>query len=253
MFEQFLSKAGRALTTIVCTVTMALASQSAVAGGRLAGHYRLHDGPDVASELILRPDGKFQYFLAAGSLDEQAQGTWKVEGDFLRLETRPKPVPAVFSRGPAAVNKNGPLILHVTSPTGSGIAAVYFTLGFDAGEPIEDYTQDYGWSLDAAEKRSPRWIEFSVPIYNLRSARFPVDLGKGNDLTFILTPNDLGTIDFTGMQIDIATDRLVFHRDGGLMTFEAEEPPKRISGSQRGSPQNWQTVAAAFRMAVCCQ
>jgi hypothetical protein len=221
MLGKSVSRAGRALATILCAATMALTSQIAVAGEGLAGRYRLHDGPDVASELILRPDGKFEYFLMAGSLDEQAQGTWRVDGGSLRLKTIPRPVPAVFSRGPTTSNKDGTLVLHVTNPAGRGLASVHFTLGFDAGQPVKGYTQDYGWSLDRGEKRTPRWIEFSVPIYNLRSPRFPVDIANGNELAFILTPNDLGTIDFTGMQIDIQPRRLILHRDGELMMFEA--------------------------------
>jgi len=209
------------LTLALWAGTMALTSQVAVAGGGLAGHYRLHDGPDVASELILRPDGKFEYFLIAGSLDEQARGTWQVEGDALRLRTIPKPVPAVFSTGPTSSTKSSGLVLHVTNPSGRGIASVHFILGFDTGQPVKGYTQDYGWSLDEGEKRPPRWIELSVPIYNLRSPRFPVDLSKGNELTFILTPNDLGTIDFNGMQIDIRPRRLIMHRGGALIPYEA--------------------------------
>ena len=60
-----------------------------------------------------------------------------------------------------------------------------------------------------------------MPIYNLRSPRFPIDLSKGNALTFVLTPNDLGTIDFNGIQIDIRPHRLIVHRGGALLTYEA--------------------------------
>jgi hypothetical protein len=221
MLEPCVSRVRRALAGVLLAATMALASQAAVARDGLAGRYRLHDGPDVASELLLRPNGKFEYFLMAGSLDEQARGSWRVNGGVLRLTTLPKPVAAVFSTGPASSTADGPLVLHVTTPDGHGIASVHFALGFDAGQPMTGYTQDYGWSLDGTEKRTPRWIVFSVPIYNLRSPRFPIDLAKGNELTFILTPNGLGTFDFTGMRIDIQPRRLILHRDGGLMIFEA--------------------------------
>ena len=215
------TRLGRALIAGLWATTMALTSQAAVADDGLAGRYRVDDGPDVASELILRPNGKFDYFLMAGSLDEQAQGSWQVDGETLRLMTIPKPVAAVFSRGPASTTADGKLVLHVTNPAGRGIASVHFTLGFDTGPPVKGYTQDHGWSLDERDKRIPRWIELSVPIYKLRSPRFPIDLSTGNEVTFILTPNDLGTIDFTGMQIDIQPHRLIMHRDGALITFEA--------------------------------
>jgi len=227
MFHPCVFKAGRALTRALWGGTLAIVSQVAVAGGSPAGHYYIKDGPDVASELILRADGKFQYFLSAGSLDEQAQGAWRVEGDELKLTTIPKPVPAVFSMSPSSSTKDSSLEIHVTNPAGSGIASVHFALGFDTGQPINDYTQDYGWRMDPQEKRTPRWIELSVPIFNLRSNRFPVDLTKGNRLSFILTPNDLGTIDFKDVQIDVEPRRLIVHRGSALITYEASEENAR--------------------------
>ncbi|MEO6256015.1 MAG: hypothetical protein ABIO69_04330 [Sphingomicrobium sp.] len=213
-------RASSALAAGLWLLASASSSAAAAPADTVAGSYRLHDGPDVASELVLRPDGKFEYFLMAGALDEQARGSWRVDRGSLRLETLPKPVAAVFSAGPQKPGGQGKLDVHATSPAGNGIALVHFTLGFDSGPPLTDYTQDYGWSLDPAEPRTPRWIELSVPIYNLRSQRFAIDLAAGNDVTFILTPNDLGTIDFTGMQIDIQPHRLIMHRDGALVPFE---------------------------------
>jgi hypothetical protein len=214
-----------ALTTGLLAAVLALTSIPAIAGDSVAGRYRLNDGPDVASELILKPDGSFAYFLMAGALDEQAHGTWRVEGKAVRLTTVPKPVPAVFSKGPSAPAPGGGLAIHVTDKAGSGIALVHFTLGFDSGPPVTGYTQDYGWSMGDGETRMPRWIELSVPMFNLRSPRFPLDLSGGRALTFILTPNDLGTIDFTGMQIDIQPNRLIMHREGALIPYEAAGTP----------------------------
>ena len=223
MPEKFGFHIGRAIWVIFCAVALALTGQVAVAADSVAGRYRLHDGPDVASELLLRPDGKFEYFLMAGSLDEQSSGTWQVDGGALQLTTTPKPVPAVFTAGAASSAPDAALVLHVTDPAGNGIAAVHFTLGFDSGEPVESYTQDYGWTLDKLEQRTPRWIEFSVPIHNLQSPRFLIDLARGNEQTFVLTPNDLGTVDFTNMQIDIQPRRLIMHRYGALMRFERSD------------------------------
>jgi hypothetical protein len=153
-----------------------LACSPSFAQAKPAEIYRIQDGPDVASELVLEPDGKFSYFLAAGALDETAQGSWRLEGSHLRLTTTPKPIAAIFSPGAISSTDDSALELHVTDPAGNGIAAVDFTLGFDTGEPEEGYTQDYGWTLDHADQRAPRWIELSVPISSLRSPRFPIDL-----------------------------------------------------------------------------
>lgn len=189
-----------------------------------AGRYRLSGGPDVASELVLDPDGSFAYFLAAGSLDEHARGRWSVDGAALRLTTIPRPVAPVFSAGRVARSGDASLILHVTAPNGAGIAAVDLRVGFDAGGYVDGYTQDHGWSLAEGERRTPRWVEFGVPIHGLRSQRFPIDLARGNAFTFVLTPNDIGEVDFTGMRIDVVPGRIVVHRGDTPLTFEAVPP-----------------------------
>src|SRR4051812_47067610 len=52
-----------------------------------AGHYRLHAGPDTASELELLPDGRFRFFLAEGAVDLHAEGRWTSDGRTVVLNT----------------------------------------------------------------------------------------------------------------------------------------------------------------------
>src|SRR5882757_8947298 len=162
---------------LVACLFLAIAS-AAHAGDGPAGRYRLTGEHDVAAELLLRPDGTYEYALAAGSLDERSAGTWRGDGPTIHLTTTPKPVPPVFAPGAVAKEAGGPLILHVTAPDGQGIAAVDLRVGFDSGDPVVGYTQYYGWSLPEGETRTPRWVELGLEIYDLQSPRFPVDLGK---------------------------------------------------------------------------
>src|SRR3954447_14089479 len=78
----------------------------------LAGHYRLHVH-EAASEIVLRADGRFEYALAYGALDEEAIGRWRRVGNRILLTTLPKPVPAAFTPGKAARTTAAPLALHV--------------------------------------------------------------------------------------------------------------------------------------------
>jgi len=184
-----------------------------------AGNYRFEGQPDEASEIRLRSDGRFDYFMAAGALDERAQGRWTRVGDRLRLTTEPKPVPAQFGLRSAARAAGAPLTVKVVSPGGEGIAGVDLRIGFADGSPVEDYTQEDGWTLSDAEKRAPRWIELAVAMYGLASQRFPIDPEKANALTFTLTPNDLGVVDFSAIPVEIKGDRLLVHRGGGVLSY----------------------------------
>lgn len=184
------------------------------------GHYRLQGVHDAASELILRADGRFAYALAYGALDEEATGRWRRVGNKVFLTTIPKPVPPAFSAGKAAHTDTAPLTLHVTAPDGRGIPGVDFRIEFETGEPLQDYiNNDEGWSLPAEEKRKPVAVTLAEPIYQLVSPRFPIDTSKANDLTFILTPHDLGRFDFENMPLDIAPGRLVMHRGGAALDY----------------------------------
>ncbi|ATY33372.1 hypothetical protein [Sphingomonas psychrotolerans] len=56
---------------------------------RFAGHYYLSGVMETGSELLLRADGSFEWYLSYGALDQAAQGTWRVEGDAIVLATAP--------------------------------------------------------------------------------------------------------------------------------------------------------------------
>jgi hypothetical protein len=186
-----------------------------------AGHYRLVGEQDAASELALRPDGRFQYFLIYGALDEEAEGRWSVADEVVTLVTEPKPVLPVFSRGPSAKSDSAPLTVRVTWPDGRGVALVDLWVGFDQGPPLDGYTQEDGWSLPPEERRIPRWIELKVPMHEFTSPRFPIDLATGNALAFTLTPNDLGKFDFEGIRIELEPDALIVIRNGARLRYQA--------------------------------
>jgi hypothetical protein len=184
-----------------------------------AGEYRLVGEQDVASTLRLSRDGRFQYFLSAGALDERAEGRWSVIDGLIALVTEPKPVPPVF-RQEKPRRADGRLTVSVASPEGRGIAGIDLRIGFDEGKPIDSYTQEDGWSLPEEETRTPRWVELAVPMHALASPRFPIDLAAGNALAFILTPNDLGTVDFAGVTVRAEKKALIVERGGGRLRYE---------------------------------
>jgi len=199
---------------------LALAGAAQAAERSPAGTYRLTGEPDVASRLRLGADGRFDYFLVAGALDERVRGRWRSAGRAVTLITEPKPVPPEFSRLAPASTDSAPLTVRVSWPDGSGIALVDLRVGFDSGPPAAGYTQEEGWSLSPEEKRIPRWIELAVPMHGLASPRFPIDLAEGNALAFRLAPNDLGVVDFDGMAVDVEENALIVHRGGARLRYQ---------------------------------
>src|SRR5436309_10877176 len=52
-----------------------------------AGHYVLQGVHEVGSELLLKPDGAFEYMLAYGAADYFAKGTWRRQDDAVILKS----------------------------------------------------------------------------------------------------------------------------------------------------------------------
>lgn len=196
------------------------AAPAAAAERSPAGEYRLVGEPDVASGIRLKADGRFQYFLIAGALDERAEGRWSAAGGRVALVTEPKPVPPRFRQAQPGKTGEAALAVRIESPDGRGIAGVDLRLGFDEGEPIHAYTQEDGWVLPPEERRTPRWIELAVPMHGLASPRFPIDLAAGNALAFTLVANDLGVLDFEGVAVTLEKKALVVERGGGRLRYE---------------------------------
>lgn len=188
-----------------------------------AGHYRLREGPDVVSQLDIRRDGTFEYGLIAGALDEYATGRWRRVAGGIRLSTVPKPVPPAFSAGPAGRTADAPLRIHVLWPDGRDAIGTGLVLDFASGPPLDTYIGGPdGWTLPAGETRRPIAVTLALRMFGFTSPRFPIDAARANDLTFVITPHDLGRVDFEDLPLDVLPDRLVMHRGGGALTYERQ-------------------------------
>ncbi|MBB6123758.1 hypothetical protein [Sphingobium subterraneum] len=208
---------------LIASATLGLLPHLACASSVVVGHYRVAEGPDVAGELVLTRDGRFEYGLAAGALDERAQGRWEMIGGRACLFTEPKPLAPVFAKAPILPVDGAVPTLLVTWPDGRGIAGVDFRMGFDSGEPLEGYTQDYGWSMPEGDARLPRWVELSVPMHQLASARIAFETADRGMMHVVLTPNDLGVVDFEAACLEAKEDSVILHRREGDMRFRRGE------------------------------
>jgi hypothetical protein len=74
-----------ALALQLLWISGARAADCPPADAKLAGAYTLSGVMELGSELQLRPDGRFEYMLAYGALDELASGCWSREGGVVTL------------------------------------------------------------------------------------------------------------------------------------------------------------------------
>lgn len=205
----------RLLPFIVALVAAPAAAQQP----SFIGEYHLAEGPDVGGGLLIREDGRFQYFLAAGALDEHAEGRWEPRGDRICLTTEPKPVPPAMEKGPLTEVDGAIPTLLVTWPNGEGVPGVRFIVGFDSGDLIEGYTQYYGWTMPEDDQRVPRWVDLREPIYDITAPRFELGEADGGKLRVIIVPHDIGVVDFGGACAEKTERGLTLHRAEGDMRF----------------------------------
>ncbi len=64
---------------------LAVALPSAARADDLVGHYYLQGVFETGSELLLSADGRYQWFLSYGALDQQSTGRWVRSGDTVTL------------------------------------------------------------------------------------------------------------------------------------------------------------------------
>ena len=76
------------------------------------------------------------------------------------------------------------------------------------------YTQAEGWSFAEPGERRITWVELHEPIHGIASPRFAIDPPAAGGLVFILTPNDIGTVDFTDAPLIRRSDDFVLDRLG---------------------------------------
>jgi hypothetical protein len=79
-------------TPLICTVLLAGALPAAAqsckpARADMAGLYTLRGVMETGSQIMLRADGRFQYMLAYGAVDELAEGCWQRVNDVVVLTT----------------------------------------------------------------------------------------------------------------------------------------------------------------------
>lgn len=73
-------------SALACASLLSLSIPAVAADqAALAGHYYLQGVTEVGSELLLKKDGRFEWMLSYGAVDQQASGDWRVAGEEVTL------------------------------------------------------------------------------------------------------------------------------------------------------------------------
>jgi hypothetical protein len=163
------------------------------APAQLVGHYDGHQ-MEMGAELILKADGRFQYGVAYGALDEEAEGTWVLQGDHVLLTSDPVTPPrfVLLGQKPAPA---GTFRLSLEAPQGMSLQYFDAVLAFAHREPEGGQLSDDGVSVPIDAKDPPLTVRMFLPVYEVKGDPVPIDPAKGYWLSFRFEPHDLGKAD----------------------------------------------------------
>lgn len=190
---------------------------------------------ETAMGMEIAPDGTFQWFLAVGSLNLRAEGTWEQKGEVLYLTSDPAPVPPEFrflSVEDRPEDAEDDKLVHVTRPDGRPFTYAEARIECANGERISEFVAGSNASKVRYDGYVPPECDRMIAVtveqsnYNVLSPRInlrEVGWKQGQVLRFEFAPNDIGVADFTGMMG--ALDQGVLRLTGGK-GLNGNRPPR---------------------------
>jgi hypothetical protein len=177
---------------------------------------------ELAAELDLIADGHFQYGLAYGALDEEAQGSWESDGSSVYLTSGPVTPPRFSLIGEGEAPKGQ---FHIALDVPRGMDRQYFDahVTLANGEVIDHQLADDGLTLQLEPDMHVVSVQFELGVFLLKSEAIPLSSGgSGNEARFRFEPNDLGKVAFTHTPLRIEGSDLLLDHLGEQLRFRPE-------------------------------
>jgi hypothetical protein len=205
---------------LVVGLALAVPASAQDVPASLAGTY---DGgqTEVGAGLKLDRDGRFEYFLSYGALDEQADGRWHATAEGIVLDSDPVKEPKfeLVASGPGpSAGFDVTLDVPGQIPVGLFESAVLFGEKDGRGEPFDD-APTHRFALQPGETVTGVMLAF--PSFEIVSEKFDVPSGI-HAMHFRFVPNELGHVAFKGQLLKREGGAFVLERFGRTLRFRKE-------------------------------
>lgn len=192
-------------TALLCLVPIGAAAGQAA---DLSGHYYLQNLREVGSELVLKPDGSFEFMLAYGAADYWAKGTWRTQNGSVILNSAPGKEKPPFRLLRSSATTAAAIRVRVQAPNGRAVPNIDVTLLTDKGQ-LEARTDSDGIAV-FPKRSAARSAAFRVRVYNLETE--PFDLNPAHDdFTFEIDGEAVTELRFTDERLTVNGKTLVMH------------------------------------------
>jgi hypothetical protein len=174
---------------------------------------------ELATRLVLHADGRFQYGLSYGALDERAQGLWVEKDGAVLLTTDPVPKPPRFAVVRDEPAKDGGIHVALDNPELLGGFSLTMVVRYE-GETAPAYVEvDEDGRMPVPAGKTVAALVPDLPVYPTPLALHPLKPG-GRRIVFRFEPNDIGIAAFVGERLAIEGGALVLRRYDRVIRFE---------------------------------
>jgi hypothetical protein len=189
------------LLLLICAVCVPVSAMAQ----DVSGHYVLRGVMEVGSELMLKPDGTFEYMLAYGAADYWAKGTWKRDGNAVILHSSGSEA-APFKLLRSETGKPGRIRVWVLGQSGKGVANIH--VGLQAGDEKLEATTDSDGAAVFPDAPNAHAVTFEVRVYSVEAGPFAIDPAK-KDYFFEVNGAAITQVLFKDERLAIDKDGLV--------------------------------------------
>nr|WP_166176807.1 hypothetical protein [Altererythrobacter segetis] len=183
---------------------------------------------EVGTGLRLEADGRFEYFLSYGAMDEAARGTWEATDSGIALTSDPVNAPRFELVGIDAAAGGA---LDITLEVAEDIPLQLFEAGvrLTDGSGMPAMFDKDRVSFKIKRGGQPVEVMLAFPLYQIASDPVPVPAGT-RAMHFRFVPNDLGTVAFDHQILRRDGDSFVLERFDRTLRFRKEQPGDEVEG-----------------------
>jgi hypothetical protein len=190
-------------THLLATLILAAAARAA----DVAGHYRLQNMREMGSELLLKPDGQFEFFLAYGAADYWAKGKWQNQNGTVVLSSNSEPKPPFRILTSSAVKTEGVRVI-VTAAGGRPVPNIDVLL-----DGAEARTDSDGVAHFAPTK-GLKSVQFRIRVYQFESDLIALNPAH-NEFRFEIDGREITQVRFNNESLAVNGNSLVLRHFGG--------------------------------------
>jgi hypothetical protein len=185
----------------------------------VAGHYYLRNVQEVGSELLLKPDGTFEFMLAYGAADYHAQGAWRRDNDSVVLDSVDKNDPPFRLAHSLAAKGEG---IHVWVNAPDGAPAEHIDVILKTANGVVKGRTTHEGEVYFGEAQQPREAFFEVRVYGVRAGPIPLNPAH-NEFHFEINGEAITQTPFKNERLKIDGKALILKRgDDAPMRYERQ-------------------------------